>query len=183
MKIGEIDFRAAGAVQGLHIGGQLNQIAGHKPRGQTQMPKSLHQQPAGISTRALVNLDGLVGCLHTRFHADFIIDQLFQLRVESDNEVNCLLFADIDAINERLPLWPGRSLLKKRSQLLTQGFVVLKRVHFRGGFDEEFERIDNRHFGDQIDFDAQFFRLLFKDRARLEVSERILLPIQKVFLR
>ena len=46
VQIREIDFGAAGAIQRLHIGFELNQVARHKTRGQTQVAKDLNQQPA-----------------------------------------------------------------------------------------------------------------------------------------
>ena len=43
VQVGEIGLGAGRAVQGLEIGGQLNQVAGHETRRQSQVPQDLHQ--------------------------------------------------------------------------------------------------------------------------------------------
>ena len=49
--------------------------------------------------------------------------------------------------------------------------------------EEEVERIDDRHVGDEVDLEHQLGRVLRKDEARLVVAERILLPVEEVRLR
>ena len=51
---------------------------------------------------------------------------------------------------------------------------------FGGRLEEEVERIVDRHFGDQIHFDAELFDLLGKGQSGHVVALRILLPVQKV---
>ena len=53
MQIGEILLRPRGAVQRLHIGRELDQIAGDEARGEAEIAQDLHQQPGGIAARAL----------------------------------------------------------------------------------------------------------------------------------
>ncbi len=49
--------------------------------------------------------------------------------------------------------------------------------------EEEVERVDDRHVGDEVDLEHQLGRVLRKDEARLVVAERILLPVEEVRLR
>src|SRR5262249_4164137 len=49
--------------------------------------------------------------------------------------------------------------------------------------EEESERIDHCHVGDEIDSDSEFARLLRKDEACKPVSVRVLLPIHEMLRR
>ena len=51
------------------------------------------------------------------------------------------------------------------SSLRCRGFIF-ERIVLGIGFQEKVERVDYRHLGDQIDFDAEFARSLRKDQAR-----------------
>jgi type IV secretory pathway TrbL component len=46
VQVGEVDLGAAGAVERLHVGLQLDQVARHEARRQAQVAQQLHQQPA-----------------------------------------------------------------------------------------------------------------------------------------
>ena len=45
VQVGEVDLGAAGAVERLHIGCQLDQVAGNKARSQPAVAQQLHHQP------------------------------------------------------------------------------------------------------------------------------------------
>ncbi len=47
-------------------------------------------------------------------------------------------------------------------------------------FQKKVERVDHRHLGDEIDFDAKFARSLGKDQAREVVRLGILLPVDEM---
>ena len=58
--------------------------------------------------------------------------------------------------------------------------LVGERKRLGRRLEEEVERIDHRHLGDQIDVDGELARLLRKDEAREVVAVRILLPVEEV---
>ena len=60
MQVGEVDFGAARAVQGLHVRLQLDQVTGDEARGQAQPAQQLHQQPARIAAGAARQLQRLL---------------------------------------------------------------------------------------------------------------------------
>ena len=47
-------------------------------------------------------------------------------------------------------------------------------------FEEEIERVVDRHLDDEVDRDLEFARLLGEDQPRLVVRERVLLPVDEV---
>ena len=47
---------------------------------------------------------------------------------------------------------------------------------------KEIERIDDRHFGHQIDFQIQLFRLAREHEPRQIIAKRVLLPIDEMLL-
>ncbi len=49
VQVGEIDFSARRAVERLHVGLQLNQVARDEARGEAEVAQQLHQQPAGVA--------------------------------------------------------------------------------------------------------------------------------------
>ena len=52
----------------------------------------------------------------------------------------------------------------------------------RVGLQEEVERIEDRHFGNQIDFHRELRGWLREDQAREIVALRVLLPVDEVVL-
>jgi hypothetical protein len=58
--------------------------------------------------------------------------------------------------------------------------LVAKRKGLRVRLEEEIERIEHRHLGDQVHLDAQLARLLREDVAGEVVSLRILLPVDEM---
>ena len=74
VEIGEVVVRAGRAVESDKIGLELDEIAGHEPRGQAQVAQDLHQKPARIAARARPALERLLRALHARLHTDDILD-------------------------------------------------------------------------------------------------------------
>ncbi len=68
-----------------------------------------------------------------------------------------------------------------RRELPPVGGVVVERELLGGGLEEEVERIDHRHLGDEIDLDAKLARLLREHEPREVVRLRVLLPVDEVF--
>jgi len=64
-------------------------------------------------------------------------------------------------------------------KLLGEFGGIGERKNFRERLDQEIERIDHRHVGDEIDRDGEFACLLGEDEAGEPVSVRILLPVTK----
>ena len=52
VQIGEVGSGSGGAFERLHVGRQLNQIAGNEARGEAQMAQDLDQQPGRIAAGA-----------------------------------------------------------------------------------------------------------------------------------
>ena len=48
VKISEIHLGSARAVEGLHVGGELDEVAADKTGGEAEMPQHLNEQPSGI---------------------------------------------------------------------------------------------------------------------------------------
>ena len=51
---------AGRAVERLHVGRQLDQVAGHEARREPEVAQELHQQPAGVAARAAAQLERLL---------------------------------------------------------------------------------------------------------------------------
>ena len=70
-----------------------------------------------------------------------------------------------------------------RRQVALVHALVAERKGLRVRLEEEVERIEHRHLGDQVHLDAQLRRLLREHEAREVVSLRILLPVDEVLVR
>jgi hypothetical protein len=77
------------------------------------------------------------------------------------------------AADRRLGLEIGRSSVLRSS-------VYSERKTVGVGLDEEIERIDHGHLGDEVDLDLELGGLLRKDEARQPVAVRILLPVHEM---
>ena len=58
--------------------------------------------------------------------------------------------------------------------------LVAERKGLRVRLEEEVERVEHRHLGDQVHLDAQLVGLLREHEAREVVSLRVLLPVDEV---
>ena len=94
--------------------------------------------------------------------------------------VRCLLAIDLG--EPRRQQWPGRLDLAERRDLGGERGIVGERPLLGVGLEEEVERIDHRHVGDQVDHDLEAVGLLGEDQARQVIALRILLPVDEVLL-
>ena len=76
-----------------------------------------------------------------------------------------------------------RHLREIRLEVLEHDRLVQERIRLGLGLEEEIERVDHRHVGDEIDLDEELRHLLGEHEAREVVAVRILLPVQEVGLR
>ena len=58
--------------------------------------------------------------------------------------------------------------------------LVREGVLFRVGLEKEVKRVEDGHFGHEIDCNAHLARLLRKGEARQEIGLRVLLPVDEV---
>jgi len=183
VQVGEIVIRAGRAVDGDEIRLELDQIARNKTRGETQMPEDLNQQPAGVAARALSGLEGFLGRLHARLHADHIANLVGQAGVEANDEI------------DRSGSLAGNRLQKRRQsrtrrfgrpvdhQVRRDVLGIIERPLLGGFLDKEIERIVDRHVGDQFHLDFQFHHRIGEDITRHPVSIGILLVIDEMLFR
>jgi hypothetical protein len=101
--------------------------------------------------------------------ADEKVDRANVARAGVDDEVG-------EFARGRLPLQVGRELAGERG-------LVADGLPFGLGLDEEVERVDGGHLGDEIDREANFLARLREDEAREVVAVGVLLPIQEMRLR
>ncbi|MDT4827529.1 hypothetical protein FQZ97_608780 [compost metagenome] len=181
VQVGEVDVGAGRAVEGLHVGGQLDQVAGHEARGEAQVAQQLDQQPAAVAARAGGLGQGFLGALHAGLEADQVADVLAQALVEGDQEVDGRRRRALDARQVVGETRLGAVLDQVRRQLALFGVGVGEGNLFRIGLEEEVERVEHRHLGDQVDLDLQFAGLLREHQARQVIALRVLLPVDEVF--
>jgi hypothetical protein len=65
---------------------------------------------------------------------------------------------------------------------MAQGRIVLEWKFFGCWFEEKIERVDHRHFGDQVDFHGEYFSGLVEYQPCLEIPLRVLLPVDEMVL-
>ena len=73
--------------------------------------------------------------------------------------------------------------MKIGGKFANQSGVIGERKLLGFLFQEEIEWIDDRHLGDEIDFNRKLFRLFRKDQPGKAIAIRILLPVDEVILR
>ena len=183
VQVGEVDAGAAGTVQGLHVRRELDQVARDEAGGQAAAAQQLHQQPAAVAAGAAGVAQGLLGRLHARLHADQIADVVLQFLVDAHQEVDGALrlaidLAEVVAQQRRVRLGGqvGRQFLRHQR-------VVLEREILGAGFEEEIERVVDRHFHHQVDRHLEPGGLLRENQPRLVIGEGVLLPVDEMLRR
>ncbi|MNS63762.1 hypothetical protein D3C72_968650 [compost metagenome] len=182
MQVGEIDFSAGRAIKAFHVGGQLDQVTGNEARRQPEVAQQLHQQPRGVTARAGGLFEGEFGGLHAWLHADQVIDVFTQALVERDEEIHGGQWRTIDAVQIGLEFWRQGQGFQVRRQFLALVRGISERDFFCVGFEEEIEGVEDRHFGQQVDFDPQFVGLFRKHQPRQVIALRVLLPVDEMLL-
>ena len=165
VQIREIDFGAAGAVERLHVGLELNQVARYKTGCQPAMAQQLHQQPSGIAARARTQFERLVRRLYAGFHADQVVDVMVHHLVNVHQKIDGAAFFAADTGNtsdqpfgERLASQVGRELLRRQN-------IVFEGEFFRLRLEEEIKRVVDRHVHHQIHRHLEFTRLFVENQT------------------
>ena len=180
VQVGEVDFGAAGAVQGLHVGLELNQVARHEARGQAAVAQQLHQQPARVAAGTAGQLQGFFGRLHAGLHADQVLDVLAEHVVQLDQENHRAPLGAVDLVQVGLDQRRHGLGRQVGGQLFFQLGVVGERKLFGVGLQEEVKRVVHGHFEHRVDRDLEFADLFREHQAGLVVGERILLPVDEM---
>ena len=183
MQVGEVDLGARRAVERLHVGLELDQVAGHEARRQAQVAQRLHHQPAGVAARAVGAHEGLLRRLHPGLHADVVADLVLQALVQADEEVDGALLVARDAVDEGLEARRQRHLRQIGHEVARHVARVVERVLLGLGLEEEVERVVDRHLGHQVDGDLEFGGRLREHQPRQVVGEGVLLPVDEVLRR
>ena len=180
VQVGEIDLGAAGAVQALHVGGELDQVAGYEARCQAAMAQQLHQQPARVAAGAGAQFQRLLGRLHARLHADRVVDVLVHHLVQIDQEDDAAPFGAVDLVQVGLHQRGGGLGDQVGCQLLPELGRVGERELLGVGLEEEVERVVDGHLDHQVHRDLELGGLFGKHQTRLVVGKRVLLPVDEV---
>ena len=182
VQVGEVHLGTGRAVEGFDVGGQLNQITRDKSRRQPEVAQQLHQQPGRVAAGAGRVFQGKFRSLHARFHANQVTDIGGQALVEADQEIHSRQRRAVDTGQVRSQPWRQRQGFQIRRQLALLIGGVAERDIFGVGLQEKIERIEHRHLGDQVDFDAQLVSLFREHQARQVIALRVLLPVDEMLL-
>ena len=147
------------------------------------MAQDLDEQPARIAARAGSEPQRVVAGLDARLHPDDVADLALQPGVQADDEIDGVLRAAVDRLQIGEQARPRLVDAAERRQLLVERRRVVERERLGLRFDEEVERIDHVHLGDQPHLDAEAVGLLRHDDAGHPVGLRVLLPVEEVQLR
>ena len=180
VQVGEIDLGAAGAVERLDVGRELNQVARHKARRQPQVAKQLYQQPGRVSARAAAQGECLFRRLHTGLHADQVADVLVQASIDIDQKVDRAQRRAVHCVQVFFKGGGEWQLGEIGLQFFLQRLAVVKRHFFGRGLDKEVKRVEHRHFGHQVHRDLEFGGFFGEHQAGLVVGKRVLLPVDEV---
>ncbi len=183
VQVGEILGRTFRPFERAHVRPQLNEVARHEPRRESDVTQDLHQQPCAVATRAGACRKRLLRRLHADFHADQVADIAVQALIELHQEIDDVLAMARDGGEKRRQERSRRLGIEKRRKLLGKLRGVSERECFREGLHEEVERIDDRHVGDEIDGDDEFAGLFRKYEASEPVAVRILQPVHEMLRR
>ena len=186
VQVGEIHLGAARAVERLHVGRELDEIATDEPCRESHRAHHFHEQPGGIAARAARLGQRVLRRLHAGFEADGVLDGVLNPLVDLDEKINrpraFLQILREQFIHEREQPGRGRGQFHERREFLLQPRVVGEGILLRRVFEKKVERVVNRHLRDQFDLDAQLGAFFREDEASVPVGERILLPVQEMFL-
>lgn len=93
--------------------------------------------------------------LHAGLHADQVADVFTEALIERHQKIHRRQRRAVDAVQVSLERWRQRQGFEVWRQLLALIGGVAERDSLGVRFEKEIERIEHRHFRDQIDFDAQ----------------------------
>ena len=181
VQIGEVGFRTIGTIGGFEVGLQLDQVAGDKAGGITQMAQHLDEQPGTVTAGAFLTRQGLFRRLNARFHPHDVADPLVQHGVEVDEEINGAARGQIDIGHQLFQQRAVLGYLEIGGQFLARAIIIGEGDVMGAFLKEEIERVDGIHAGDQIDCHLKQPGMFWKHQPRHEVAERVLLPVDEVF--
>ena len=180
VEIGEVVVGAGRPVERDEVGLELDEIPRHEPRGEAQMAQDLHQEPARVAAGAEGALERLFRALDARLHPDDVLDLVRQAPVEVDHEIDRPFRRPVDSVEKRLQ--PRTRVLGRAvdDEVGPEILAIVERPDFRALFNEEVERIVDRHVGDDVDLDLQFVDEFREDVARQPVAVGILLDVDEM---
>ena len=183
VQIGEIDLGAAGAIQRLDVGFELNQVARHEARRQPTVAQQLHQQPAGIAAGAGGQRQRFFRRLNAGFHADQVLDVFADQLVQVNQKGVRAAFGQVDLF--QISRHHGGDRIRhqiRRQFLLELGLIGEGELH-RRRFQEVVKRVVHRHLDYQIHRDLELFGLFREHQTRLVIGKRVLLPVDEMVCR
>ena len=180
MQVGEIVRGALRPVERLHIGHQLDQVARDKARCQPKAAQQLHQQPGRIAAGPRAQLERALGRLHPGLHADQVADVVLQPLVQAHQKIDGSHRLARHLAQPLLDPGRDRQARQVRGEFVALGRVVAERETLGVRLEEEVEGVENRHLGDEVDFDRELGDALREHRPGEPVRLRILLPVEKV---
>ena len=183
VQIRKIGGRSRWTVQGFDIRGQLDQITGYKPGGQTELSQNIDHQPGRVAARAAAQGQGLLATLDIGFQADEIADVLVELLVQTDQKIDGRFGRAVNVGHVGGQFLTGPFTNTVRGQVGFQIIVIGEREKVCLGFEEKVKRIDDDHFSHQIHLDNETIGFFRKDQTTQIVGERVLLPVDKVVCR
>ena len=150
MQVGEVLGRPCRPVQRLHVGDELDQVAGHEPRGVAEMAQRLHQQPGRIAAASLA-LRRASARASTRPApgARCRTPAPAPCRFSRDQHVHGALLAARHLGQQGVEQRAGRVGAEERRQLEIEDAVVGERPGLGLGLQEEVERVDGGEVGDR----------------------------------
>ena len=180
VQVREVLFGPRRAIQGLHIRLELDEVAGHEPRGHPQVAEQRHQQLGRIAAGTGAQGQRGLGGLDARLHADEVTDVRRHPLVQPDDEIDRAHRAAVDAGQVFGQQGRRGRLDQEGRQLpaLDRAVAERKSLGMRG--QEKVKGVEHRHFDDQVDRDPELARLLREDQAGHVVALRVLLPVQEV---
>ncbi len=183
VQVGEVGGWALGAFERLHVGDELDQVAGDEARRIAELAQQLDQQPGGVAAGAFARGERLVGRPDAGLHAHDVADTLLDHPVQLDQHVHGVAFVAWHFGQQRLEAGTHRDRPAERGKFLLQHRVVAERPLLGLRFEEEVERIARRHVHDEVDRHIEMRDALGEHHARLVVALRVLLPVDEVRLR
>ncbi len=184
VQVGEVRARPLRpAIHRLHVCDELDEVAGAEPRREAEPPRGLDQQPGAVAARALRLLQRLLRRPHARLHPHDVGDALLDRAVQRPQEIDRPAGPALELRHQRIEQRARRLDAAERGELVLEHVVVGEREGLGIGLEEEVEGVDRRHVGDEVHSDVEARDAIREDHARLEVSLRVLLPVQEVAVR
>ncbi len=88
VQVGEVLRRAGRPIERLHVGLELEQVAGDEARGEAEVAQDLYQQPGAVAAGAGRGGQRRLRRLHPRLHADQIPNIALHTLIERDQEID-----------------------------------------------------------------------------------------------